>query len=125
VIGSKIRQAVLRRKVKLIVADPRRIDIAEFAQIYLRQKPGTDVALINGLMHIILKNNWQDQAFIDKRCENFEAFREVVEKYPPELVSKITGVAEKDLYRTAETLADSKPAAVFWRWATHSIQPAC
>lgn len=114
VIGSKIRQAVLRRKVKLIVADPRRIDIAEFAQIYLRQKPGTDVALINGLMHIILKNNWQDQAFIDKRCENFEAFREVVEKYPPELVSKITGVAEKDLYRTAETLADSKPAAVFW-----------
>jgi len=114
VIGSKIRQAVLRRKVKLIVADPRRIDIAEFAQIYLRQKPGTDVALINGLMHIILKNNWQDQAFIDERCENYEAFREVVEKYTPEMVSKITNITEEELYKTAEVLATSKPAAVFW-----------
>ncbi|MCC6148601.1 MAG: formate dehydrogenase subunit alpha [Anaerolineaceae bacterium] len=114
VIGSKIRQAVLRRKVKLIVADPRRIDIAEFAQIYLRQKPGTDVALINGLMHIILKNNWQDQAFIDERCENFEAFRAVVEEYPPDRVAQITGVSEKDIYRTAELMAQSKPMAVFW-----------
>ncbi len=114
VIGSKIRQAVLRRNVKLIVADPRHIDIAEFSSIYLRQKPGTDVALINGLMHIILKNNWQDQAFIDERCENFETFREEVENYTPEWVSKITGVSEEELYKTAEVMAHSKPMAVFW-----------
>ncbi len=114
VIGSKIRQAVLRRKVKLIVADPRRIDIAEFSSIYLRQKAGTDVALINGLMHIILKNNWQDQDYIDERCENFDAFREEVENYTPELVAKITGVSEQELYKTAEVMASSKPMAVFW-----------
>jgi formate dehydrogenase alpha subunit len=114
VIGSRIRQAVLRRKVKLIVADPRRIDITEFAQIHLRQRAGTDVALINGLMHIILKNNAQDQAYIDERCENFEVFRETVEYYTPELVAKITGVAEADLYKTAEMMAGSKPMAVFW-----------
>jgi formate dehydrogenase major subunit/formate dehydrogenase alpha subunit len=114
VIGSKIRQAVLRREVKLIVADPRRIDIAEFSSIYLRQKAGTDVALINGLMHIILKNNWQDQDYIDERCENFETFREEVENYTPEMVAKITGVSEEELYRTAEVMATSKPMAVFW-----------
>ena len=56
-----IRQAVLQRGVKLVVADPRQIDITEFATLHLRQRPGTDVALINGLMHIILKNGWQDQ----------------------------------------------------------------
>ena len=55
VFGARIRQAVLQRGVKLVVADPRRIDITEFATLHLRQRPGTDVALINGLMHIILK----------------------------------------------------------------------
>jgi len=64
VFGSMIRQAVLKRHVKLVVADPRRIDIAEFATLHLRQRPGTDIALINGLMYIILQNNWQDQEYI-------------------------------------------------------------
>ena len=54
VFGSKIRQAVLQRGVKLVVADPRKIDITEFAALHLRQRPGTDVALLNGLMYIIL-----------------------------------------------------------------------
>ncbi len=114
VIGSKIRQAVLKRNVKLIVADPRKIDIAEFSTIYLRQKPGTDVALINGLMKIILDNNWQDQKFIDERCENFEEFKATLSGYSPEIVSNITGISVEDLYRTAEMMATQKPMAVFW-----------
>ena len=66
VFGTKIRQAVLKRKVKLVVADPRRIDITEFATpafggLHLRHKPGTDIALINGLMYIILEKGWEDQ----------------------------------------------------------------
>jgi formate dehydrogenase major subunit/formate dehydrogenase alpha subunit len=119
VFGAMIRQAVLRRGVKLVVADPRRIDIAEFADpryggLYLRQKPGTDVALLNGLMHIILENGWQDGQFINDRCEGFEDFRAAVEQYPPELVSAITGVAAHDLQKAAETLARDKPMAVIW-----------
>ena len=114
VIGSKIRQAVLKRNVKLIVADPRKIDISEFSTIYLRQKPGTDVALLNGIMHIILKNNWQDQAFIDERCENFDSFKETIEAYSPEIVSRITGISEDDLQKTAYLMASHKPMAVFW-----------
>ena len=100
--------------MKLVVADPRKIDITEFAALHLRQKPGTDVALVNGLMHIILKNGWQDQAFIDERCEGFEEFRATVEKYTPETVAAITGVPAEDLHRAAEILARNKPMAVIW-----------
>jgi formate dehydrogenase alpha subunit len=114
VFGTKIRQAVLQRKVKLVVADPRRIDITEFATLHIRQKPGTDVALINGLMHIILKNNWQAQAYIDERCEGFDEFKATVEKYPPELVSEITGVPIEQLREAADLLAHNSPMAVFW-----------
>jgi formate dehydrogenase major subunit/formate dehydrogenase alpha subunit len=114
VFGAKIRQAVLKRGVKLIVADPRKIDITEFATLHIRQKPGTDVALINGLMHIIYKNNWHDQKYIDERCENFEEFRATIEKYTPELVSEITGISIEQLHQTAELISINKPMAVFW-----------
>jgi len=119
VFGSMLRQAVLQRGLKMVVADPRRIDIAEFATphyggLHIRQKPGTDVALINGLMHIVLKNGWEDKAFVTERTENFEALRDTVEKYTPEIVSEITGVPVEKLRIAAEVLALNKPMAVIW-----------
>ncbi len=114
VFGTMLRQAVLRRGVKLVLADPRRIDLAEFAALHLRQKPGTDVALVNGLMYLILQNGWQDQKYIDERCEGYAEFKATVEKYPPELVAEITGVPADDLRRAAELLALNKPMAVIW-----------
>ncbi len=114
VFGTKIRQAVLQRGAKVVVADPRKIDITEFAVLHLRQKPGTDVALLNGLMHVILKNGWQDQTFIDERCEGFDELRATAEKYTPELSSAITGVPTENLHSAAEILARSKPMAVVW-----------
>jgi predicted molibdopterin-dependent oxidoreductase YjgC len=114
VFGYMIRQAVLQRGAKLIVADPRRIKIADLATKHLQHKPGTDVALLNGLMHIILKKGWQNQAYIDERCENFEAFKENIEKYTPEYVSKVTGISIEDLNSTAEIMAKNSPMAVLW-----------
>jgi formate dehydrogenase major subunit/formate dehydrogenase alpha subunit len=114
VFGTMIRQAVLRRGIKLVVADPRAIDITEFATLHLRQRPGTDVALLNGLMHIILAQGWHDQAFIGARTKGFDDFRRTVDRYPPALVSEITGVAVEDLQRAAELLALHKPMAVIW-----------
>jgi formate dehydrogenase alpha subunit len=114
VFGARIRQAVLRRGVKVVVADPRKIDITEFAVLHLRQRPGTDVALLNGIMRVILENGWQDRRFIHERCEGFEEFREALEKYPPETVSGLTGVPAADLRRAAEVLARNKPMAVVW-----------
>jgi formate dehydrogenase alpha subunit len=114
VFGTRIRQAVLNRNVKLVVADPRKIDICEFAELHLQQKPGTDVALLNGLMHIILSNGQQNQVYIDERTEGFEDFQKTVEKYNPDLVSQITGIHVEDLFKAAEILATNNPMAVIW-----------
>ncbi len=114
VFGAKIRQAVLKRKVKLVVADPRKIDITEFATLHLRQRPGTDVALVNGLMYIILEKGWEDKKFIAERTEGFEEFKATVMQYPPEKASEITGVPVGQLYEAAEILAANKPMAVMW-----------
>lgn len=114
VFGTRLRQAILRRGIPLVVADPRRIDITEFATLHLKQRPGTDVALLNGIMQIILANGWQDQSFIDRRCEGFEEFRAAVLAYAPEKVSEITDVSVADLHRAAEILSHSHPMAVIW-----------
>jgi formate dehydrogenase major subunit/formate dehydrogenase alpha subunit len=114
VFGAKIRQAVLRRQVKLVVADPRKIDIAEFATLHVRHKPGTDVALINGLMNIILEKGWEDKNFIAERTEGFEDFRALLEQYTPDRVAEITGVPVEQLFEAAEILATNKPMAVIW-----------
>jgi formate dehydrogenase major subunit/formate dehydrogenase alpha subunit len=114
VFGSMIRQAVAQRNVKLVVADPRKIDITEFATLHLRQRPGTDVALLNGLMYIILEKGWEDQTFIQERTEGFAEFKSTVQQYPPEKTAQITGVPIEQLYEAAEILATHKPMAVMW-----------
>jgi len=114
VFGTKIRQAVRTRGVKLIVADPRKIDITEFATLHLQHKPGTDVALINGLMYIIMEQGWEDNKFIQTRTEGFVEFKNTIESYPPNIVSEITGISVSKLKQAAEILAKSKPMAVIW-----------
>jgi formate dehydrogenase major subunit/formate dehydrogenase alpha subunit len=114
VFGAMIRQAVRQRGAKLVVADPRKIDITEFATLHIRQRPGTDIALINGLMYIILEKGWENKSFIEERTENFDEFKTTVMDYPPEKVAEITGVPVEKLYEAAEIIASSKPTAVLW-----------
>ena len=114
VIGMRLRQAVRKRGAKLIVADPRKIDLTDYAVLHLRHQPGTDIALINGLMHIILANGWEEKEYIQERTEGFEDFKAVVDKYTPEKTSQITGVSVADLETAAEILAHNKPASVLW-----------
>jgi predicted molibdopterin-dependent oxidoreductase YjgC len=114
VFGYKIRQAVLQRGAKLIVADPRNITITDLATLHLRHKPGTDVALVNGLAHIILKNEWHDKKFIEERTEGFEAFAASLEDYTPEKVAEITGLEADEILEAAEMLAKNSPMAVLW-----------
>jgi formate dehydrogenase alpha subunit len=102
------------RGAKLVVADPRRIPIVLQADLHLRQNLGTDVALINGLMHLIVKNGWQDQAFIDERTENFEALETVIAEYPPEKVAGITGIDVTDLERAAKTYGTAERATILY-----------
>ena len=113
VFGAMLRQAVLRG-AKLIVADPRRIELTDYADLHLRQRPGTDIALLNGLMYIILEKGWQDQAFIEARCEGFDEFKATILQYPPDKVSEITGIPLEKLYQAAEMMGTIKPMAVIW-----------
>ena len=114
VFGAMLRQAVRQRGAKLVVADPRKIDITEFATLHLRHRPGTDIALVNGLMYIILEKGWQNQAFIDERTENFDEFKATVMNYPPEAVAKTTNVPVEKLYEAAEIIAKNSPMAEIW-----------
>jgi formate dehydrogenase alpha subunit len=114
VFGTMIRRAVRFRGAKLIVADPRKIDITEFATLHLRQNPGTDIALLNGLMYIILEKGWEDKQFIKQRTEDFEEFKATIMQYTPEKASTITGIPVDQLYQAAEILNANKPCAVIW-----------
>lgn len=114
VFGTMLRRAVRFRGAKLVVADPRKIDLVEFAALHLRHRPGTDIALLNGLMYIVLEKGWQDQAFIDERTEGFEEFKATVMHYPPDKAAEITGVPVTQLYEAAEILAACKPMAAIW-----------
>lgn len=114
VFATRIRQAVLRRGIPLVVADPRKIDITAFATLHLRHRPGTDVALVNGLMHVVLANGWHNAEFIRERCEDFDDFAAAIASYSPERVAEITGLEPQCIRKAAELLARNQPMAVIW-----------
>ena len=113
VASSYIKQAA-KRGTTLIVIDPRRPELARHAHHYLRFKPGTDVALINGLMHVILRDGLQDDSFIRERTEGFDALRETVKHYPPEIASKITGVPADRIEEIARLYGRARRGIIFW-----------
>ena len=113
IIGNKMKKAA-KNGSKLIVIDPRRTELAEMSTLWLPLNSGTDAALINGLMHIIIKEGWHDKEFIMERCTGFENVLEVIEQYPPEVVTRITGIPEELLYETAKLYTSTKKAGIFY-----------
>lgn len=111
-IGMRVHQAV-DRGATLIVVDPRKTRLAKRAHHWLRIKPGTDVAFLNGLMHIILKEELWDKEFVANRTEDFDYLCEVIEKYNPTHVSQITGLPEEQLYTVARLYAAEGRHAIF------------
>lgn len=116
VIAARIKQAVREGKTKIIVIDPKQIDIAKFSEIYVAQRPGTDVAVINCLMQVIIKNGWEAKDYIKERLEGFEELKaEVLKpKYSPENIEKISGIPAASLIQIAEMFAKAETAAVFY-----------
>lgn len=102
VLGMQIRQAV-EKGTKLIVADPREIDLAKKADIHMKLRPGTNVALINGMMNVIIAEGLENREFIAQRTENYEALKETVAEYTPEKVAEICGI-DPDMLREAARL---------------------
>ncbi len=113
VIGSWIKERV-SQGAKLIVCDPRSIELSRYADHYIRQTSGTDVALINGFMHVILRDNLHDETFLKERVENFEALKEIVKEYTPERTSEITGVDAGLIEKAARTYAEGPDSAIFY-----------
>lgn len=113
IIGWRIITAK-DKGAKIILADPRKIGLGNFADLHLRLLPGTDICLLNGLMHIILKEGLEDRDFIQSRTEGSEELKKTLEKYTPEYVEKITRVPQNLLIEAARTYAAFKPASIVY-----------
>jgi len=113
VIGAKIRQAQMRG-AKIIVADPRRIDLADNADIFLQIRPGTNIALYNGMLNVIINEGLLAEEFINERTENFDSIKDLIKEYTPEKAANICGVDPKDLRKAAIMYAKAGKAAIFY-----------
>ena len=114
VIGMSLLKAVRQNGAKLIVIDPREIKLTKFADIWLAQKPGTDVAVLNGLMNVILSEGLVDEAFIAERTEDYAELKKILPAYTPEKVEEITGIPADDLRRAARLYAGAATAAIIY-----------
>jgi formate dehydrogenase alpha subunit len=113
VIGAAIKRAVLDHGTKLIVVDPRKIELAEMATLWLSPRPGTDLAWINGLIHIIIEEKLLDTNFIKERTEGFDELKDSTAGFTPSMVSDLTGIPEKDLIKAARFYAGNR-AAIYY-----------
>ncbi len=113
IIGFNVKKAV-RRGTKLIVANPREIHLVRFADIWLRQRPGSDVALLMGMMKVIVDEGLHDSTFIEKRCENFDALQESLKDFDLTFVEKVTGVSQNQIAEAARMYATNHPATILY-----------
>jgi len=114
VIATLIRRAVREHGAKLIVVDPRRIDLVRDATLWLRQKNGTDVAWLNGMMNVILAEGLEDSEFIAERTEEIDALKAVVSEYTPERVEEITSIPADALREAARIYAEADCSSIIY-----------
>ena len=113
VIGFMVKQAV-DKGAKLIVANPREVDLCRYADLWLRHNPGSDVALLMGMMRVIVDEGLLDLSFIKERSENFDAFRESLKSFELDFVENITNVSREKIVEAARMYAMNKPAAILY-----------
>jgi len=113
VIAREVKRAV-DNGAKLIVANPLEINLCYFATLWLQHKPGTDVALLMGMMRIIVDEGLLDSVFIEKRCENFDAFKQSLNDFDLDFVESITGVPRDNIAQAARMFATNSPATILY-----------
>jgi predicted molibdopterin-dependent oxidoreductase YjgC len=113
VLALRIKKAV-RKGATLVVADPRKIWLTKLARRHLQLRPGTDVWLINAIMHVILEEGLQDEDYIREHTEGFDQVREVVSRYTPEKAEQVTGIPAEAIRATAREYAAERHAAIFY-----------
>ena len=113
VIGTFMKQA-LKKGAKLIVADPRRIELADYADVFLQINPGSNVALINGMLNYIIENKLYDEKYIKERTEDFDLVVDSIKPFTPEKMAVICGVDAEDIIKAAKIYAESPTASIFY-----------
>lgn len=109
-----ILQAKDRNNAKLVVVDPVYTRTAAKADMFIRIRPGTDIAFIYGMLHLIFKNGWEDKEYIAKRTYAIDDVRIEAEKWTPEETANVTGCTTEELIQFTTMFANTKPAVLFW-----------
>lgn len=114
IIALQMKAAINKFGAKLIVVDPRRVEMVNYATLWLPEKPGTDVPVFSAMAHVILKEKLYNQDFIDTRTENFAEFAASMEKFTPEYAESISGVDRQLIVEAARMYGHAKNAAIYW-----------
>lgn len=114
IIALQMKAAVEKYGAKLIVVDPRRVEMCNYATLWLPEKPGTDVPVFSAMAHVIIKEKLYNEAFIRERTENFDDFAASMEKFTPEYAEAISGVDRQLIVEAARLYATAKNAAIYW-----------
>ena len=114
IIALQMKAAVAKHGAKLIVVDPRRVEMVDWATLWLPEKPGTDVPLYSAMAHVIIEERLYNQDFIDRRTEGFAEFAQSMEKFTPEYAEAISGVDRNLIIQAARMYAGAKNAAIYW-----------
>jgi formate dehydrogenase alpha subunit len=114
IIGDRVKRAVVRRGAKLVVIDPRKIELAKYANVVIQAQPGFNIPVLNGMMNAIVAEGLEDPAFIEERCENYEEFKASLADFTPEKVEEMTGVAASAIREAARLYATEKPASILY-----------
>jgi formate dehydrogenase major subunit len=113
VVGARIKQATLRG-MKLVTIDPRRIELSDYGVLHLSPRPGTNAAVMLGLAHVIWRDGFVDDAFIERRTEGYDAVELLLPQYTPEAVEAISGIPAADLEAAAHIYAEAENACFSW-----------
>lgn len=128
IIGLQFKDAVMHHGTKLIVADPRRVEMVNFAALWLQQRPGTDVPLFSAMANVIVQEELCNYEFIHARTENFETFAKAMEDFTPEMAERISGVPADKIIQAARMYATAKNGAIYWALGipehTHGVENA-
>ena len=114
IIALQMKEAVEKYGAKMIVIDPRRIDLVDFAELWLPLKPGTNVPVFTAMAHVMVMENLVNHDFINDRTEGYTEFLATLEKFPPEFAEEVSGVPAEDIRKAARLYAKAKNAAIYW-----------
>lgn len=114
VISNFLKRAVRKNGARLIVVDPRQVEMSDFATLWLRQKPGTDVAVFQAMAHVVVQEKLHNPDFIAQRTEGFAEYLESLEVYTPEWAEAVSGVPAQQIREAARLYASAERGAIYW-----------